>query len=532
MNTYLKPSRFQITFHFGVLMLLSAFSAIAETERELYCSTGDLFHLEPCDPALLQREDLTQFLFLPTGFTSDEKASFIALVDELMDFSSDNDFGLFTIEPFTFLYKDRILYVAAWIPGEDIESSKANFNARLIGTPVRPDELLLKSSSQLIHQEYLNLKSQYPNLKPNNINIIFDTDEGTANATYSGHSIGFDTMGLVNLQKEYIGQTFWHEAGHSTFNWSDEYVEDRLEEINVRILDYLTPLLVVNSDSSSVKDGISSLFSIYDMNFSEILFSGKSNIGFSECPTTVGLAGECGTSAYKEHHDFFNSEGAYFGYGLFKEMEGTIMWGGFFNSDLQLNDMKIFFEGVDPGPNDQLRNAGPLINLPIGIGQVEVMTFDQKKHARYHPTTSYDVEVRWEEVKLGICYLGLIPYPCEKGEKARSVRKNFLAEREIIPLVDSNLNKLASQALPLLCNLLPKFELCQYPYEDLRDSITDFTQHLESPYQKMKVPMPLLGKNHYWRFRTHNGPMCDISCEDNTIEECSDCSGWTNFSSL
>lgn len=534
MQTFQKHTPFGAHLLLGILFLFATLSVEAESiSRELYCSTGDEYGLQLCDTSLLQQKGLKQILFLPTGYTLTEKDDFLHFVRFAKNESSNVHPWETPWSPFTYLHRDKILYIAAWVPGGELESENANFDAKSINNPLRTGNVL-NTDRQLILQEFQNIQSQFPDINPDSIYVAFNTPFGTSNATTSGLLEGFEKTGLVNITRNFIIFTFIHEGGHAFFNWKDEYIESSLENINVRLLDLLSPLIFVNSNPASVTDGINSLLNIYDMNLSELLYSGSSNVALSQCPVTVGLKDQCGTDVYEEHHNHFETEGAYFGRGIFKDNEYNIMddSGLHTHSRPQKEDISIVFDKASPGPNDQLRNAGPLINLPIGIGKVEVLAFDNEKHARFHPTTAYDVEVRWEETQLGICYYGLLPYPCSKGDKAKSFRKTFPATPYNIPIVDSSLNSVVSEVVPILCNLLPEMEFCKSSVDEIRDSITDSVEQFQAPYQKMTVPMPFIGKNHYWRFRTHNGSMCDISCEDDTIEECLNCSGWTNFSPL
>src|SRR5262249_22552750 len=115
----------------------------------------------------------------------------------------------------------------------------------------------------------------------------------TANAappSFTGKPFGVAKATRKDLGNPYV---VTHELAHASMNFLDEYVEQGLEEVNMRSFDVATPLVLFDGSWSSAIKAISNLFGIYSYEISEMLAAnGNVNIALQAYPSTVGPGSE------------------------------------------------------------------------------------------------------------------------------------------------------------------------------------------------------------------------------------------------
>ncbi len=462
-----------------------------------------------------------QILVVPTGYEPTEKAQFFADAESLRLNMSDLPGDTLYSE----VYRDRLLYLAYWVPGGPLSSDTAAFGGAIIEHPIR-DRALTMDQDALYSKVSEIQGAEIPQLAPWAVLTLFNSPDtgATANATppsYTRRSYGIARITAGFLASNYVPT---HEVAHASLSFVDEYVEGGFEDVDIRLFDILTPLALYSGKMASLQAAVGDLLGVYDINVSEILVSGADNMALRQYPATVdsGLP----TETYECEGGFF------FGKGTFHVAGDNIMNGnrvqscaedgfGYTHSLSQARVVDTAFgDGTAGRANDRLRIAGPVGDWALDFGETTtVLIYDGDKNHRWQPTKSYDVQVGWYETVLDICYESGIPYPCLK-EVWKSFQKSVSPTEQVLELKTSKLYGIARTVQNLVCNLglgdLGEIDLCTLTVDQMADAFLP-TLKFYMPYQPVEMALSGSFRTYYWRFRTFNGTYR---------------SGWTGWSSF
>lgn len=475
----------------------------------------------PCTATALADPQKRQLVFFSTGFAADEQEAFFSelhlMIDELVTDLVSNVWSR--------RYASQLLFIGHFSASGPIGSG-ARFDAKVVPQPSRGKALTL--SLEAVYDEVARR-----NLRPSGVLVLFNyffpkTDDVIGNA--APPSFTRRGYGVAKMSRQELVRTprrLTHEMAHATMSFLDEYIEHGLDEVSIRSLDVLTPLLLAGDDWSSTVRAVSDLGAVYDYDFSEVLAdNGADNVTLSRHPSTVTTPGYAAETYDYEH-------GMFFGRGVF-HMRGKNLMNtdrnargaddGFAldHSAAQLRTIATAFDRTPRRPNDRLRAAGPRDNWPFAFGTTtRVLMKDADKLHTFQPTTRYDVQVGWHERVWRTCWTGIFPFPCY-DEVWRT------AEKSLAP-TPLSMNVKASAALGLgtltqkvLCGLGVDeiasddgvFHLCLADLSSLASTLLP-TLSFQLPYQETSVPAQQWMTTYYWRFRTHNAAIT---------------SGWTGWS--
>ncbi len=411
--------------------------------------------------------------------------------------------------------KERWLFIGEFRAGETLASNKAWFNAKVMAHPSRGSFLTIDYDP--VYARCDALKTTYPGLKPFTAGVMYNTPDGepTANATppsFIGKPYG---IAKFTRQDARNGWTATHEFGHSGMDFLDEYVEAGLEDINIRLIDVLSPLLLLNASWSGIMDAIGSLTTVYDIDLSEILAAnGNDNLALSRFPATV-------TPLSYEAYDY--EGGSMFGRGTW-HVKGASLMNGFQNlrgpddhlemrhTQAQQRVVDTMYSGIPGRANNRLRNAGPITGWPLALGtKTKVLMYDADKNHHFQKTQRYTVQVGWNEREWKTCWAWFIPYPCSK-DVWKTAEKTITPTKRTLSFKMSFAYGLGNLTQKLICFLgLGELNLngasVQLCAVDLATLSTSFlpTVDFMTPYQETEVPASQWMTTYYWRFKTDNG---------------------------
>ena len=507
------------------MLLLSTLILVAPPSYRCFDSTH-----APCTQAALADPSKRQLLFLATGFTASEREVFFAevhvMIDQLVGPAVQNVWSR--------RHASDLLFIAQFTASSDVGNANARFGAKVVAQPSRGKALSLALDS--VYAEVARLKAQeLATLRPIGVLVLFDfffpsDDDVIGNAappsfTQKGYGVAkMSRQELINKPRRLS-----HELAHASMNLLDEYVEHGLEDVNIRQLDVLTPLLLLDASWSGALRAVSDLSSLYDWDFSDLLANnGADNVALSRWPATVSTRGFT-----PERYDY--EHGMFFGRGVFHMRGKNLM-----NSDRiargpddgfaldhsasQLRSIATAFDGMPRRPNDRLRAAGPKNGWPLAFGDAtRVMLADPDKLHAFQPTTRYDVQLGWYERDWKTCWAGFVPYPCYE-EVWTTAERQVTPKTQTVKLESSAAFGLAGLVQKILCGAGVDeiksnegvFHLCE---ADLSVTLGTLMPTLvfAAPYQEVTVPARQWMTTYYWRFRTHNAATA---------------SGWTGWSSF
>jgi hypothetical protein len=487
------------------------------------CTRGDG---TSCSRSDLANPWYRQIVILPTGYTDAERNTFWTDFDKIRQGMSNAGSAWSTQK------RNQLLYVGYFVAGGALNTATSTFGGKVAAHPVRG--YALSASSDAVSQKIAAIASaDIPELKPMGVAVLFNTlqDGIAANATTPTllrRSYGIARFTRADLDTPYVAT---HELAHAALNFVDEYVEPGLEEMNIRQLDALTPLLLFDGTWGGFVAAISDMFKVYDYNISEILAgNGNHNVSLSRYPATVYTPGYVQpTYAYEG--------GMTFGRGVFHMAGNNLMNGShvmrgtddgfaYAHTASQQQVIEAAFGAGAQRPNDRLRTAGPKNGWPLEYGSTTtVMMYDGDKLNHFQPTQKYTVEVGWYERNWKTCWdYAFIPYPCYDNIWT-TVQKDVYPSERRVDLRLTTLYGLASLVQSTFCSLgvteIPKpdggvFKMCE---SDLTTVASAFlpTPSLRTPYQSTTVPASQWQTTYYWRFKTWNGAIH---------------SGWTGWSSF
>lgn len=492
--------------------LLSPASLLAS--EQWWCEKWDA---TPCTSVeLADPVHYRQIMILPTGFVFDEEQLFRNEVSRLIRSMSKNPIGVFASSK-----KEQLLYIAQWLPGGELGSPESTFSGAVAQHPIRDKALTLKLDEVVNAVEHFR-SSVFYGADPLGVFVLFNTleEKVTANATppsFLGRSYGIAKVTRADLHGNHIPV---HELAHAALNFVDEYVEAGFENMNVSVLDYLTPLAVFKNGWGGFGQMMGKIFGFYDYRVSEILAAnGSDNVDTSKYPSRVA------TTGYKPNVYEYEG-GMFFGNGTYHDRGKNIMGGGALkrgeddgfdaaHSGSQWQVIEQVFDHPDQAsrPNDRIRNAGPGRGLPSGLGaHSNVMLFDADKHHRFHPTRSYEVQVGWNERDWKVCWkYKVVPYPCYDTRWV-TAQKLVSAKPRTLSLKSTKLYGLAKILQKTMCHMgLDEFKngedtirLCQASLPVVAEMFLP-TFEFPLPYQNVEIPTSQWLTKYQWRFRTNNG---------------------------
>jgi len=477
-----------------------------------------------CSPADLASPAFRQILVMPTGYGEADREAFWGDFEALVSDVS-NAGSVWSTQK-----KDRILYVGYFVGGGALGTPESTFGGAVLPHPIR-DYALSLSLDAVIAKVNSIRASEIPELQPMGVAILFNdsSHQGVDNASppsFVGKSYGIAKLTRGDLGGGYIAS---HALAHAALNFLDEYVEAGFENLSIRSLDVLTPLLVLDASSRGRPRAVAGLLGAYDYHFSEILANnGNDNIATSPMPSTV-------SSPISGPVALPYEGGMFFGRGTFHAAGNNLM-----NSDhVKRADDDGFAFAHSPGQqqlidtafgappyraNDRLRTAGPRDGWPVALGPTTtVLVFDGDKNHQFHPTQRYTVQVGWYERVWATCWRGSLAYACA-APQWRTAEKTIEASARTIDLKSSSLYGL-SNVVQLLCDL-GVMEVPQHDGSDLGPcerallgiaAGVPSTFRFRTPYEEATVPTSQRFTTYYWRFSSHNGYVA---------------SGWTGWSSF
>lgn len=461
-----------------------------------WCLKGDFTECSSTD--LSDPNHKRQVIVFPAGYTANDYQLFRENFEDLLTQNSDT-----RQTPFSEVHKDKILYRGFWLPDGGMDSGDTTFDAAVIDHPIRGLGLTLEQS-QVINK-VTQLKARDSKLKPLAVIVIFNTVEGdiTANASppnFIDQEFGIAKITRGNLSGSYTGM---HELAHAMLGFLDEYVESGFENTDITTYDIWTPF--VTADASWV--GVESWFGVYSLRISDILAdNGNDNISTSKIPSRV---------LPSEKNEYEHQGGMFFGKGTWHDSGNNLMDSSrsFAHSYSQSEVIKqAFIEPSKAGrPNDRIRNAGPAAWFPKFGGNVKAMIFDADKNHRFHPTTSYDIQLIWTERfwsdhrENDRCTNYLVGYLCLKDRK---FEKTVVPIKRYVELDGSKLFGVAKLMQDVICGLgvssLGTIDVCSMSVEDASISFLPTLKFIV-PYQDVGIPADQRLTSYKWRFRTKNG---------------------------
>lgn len=414
--------------------------------------------------------------------------------------------------------RDKILWFGFYTAGGDLGTDQATFKAAISPHPIRGYATNLDQNA--VYQWMEQQRATIPNLKPLAVAVFYNSfqEEVTANAappSVVGKPYGVCKFTRIDLTERgaYVPT---HELAHAGLNFLDEYVEAGFQDSNIRLLDYLTPLVLLDASWRGLSDAIANVMQVYSYQISEILsHNGSDNMTVSRFPATVIGEGYVG-------QDYQYEGGMFFGRGTF-HMRGNNLMNGervmrgaddsfdFAHSPAQQLVIKQAFGEGPQRPNDRLRSAGPNTDWHMSFGSTtRLMTFDADKLHHFQPTRRYDVQIGWYEREWKTCWWGPFPYPCHTDVWR-------VAERSVVP--DNRGITLSLTAGFGLAWLMQRvvcafgineieasggsFKLCEQSLEEISQSYVP-TVTFRLPYQDIDAPAAQMFTTYHWRFRTRN----------------------------
>ncbi|MCC6810630.1 MAG: hypothetical protein IT381_24580 [Deltaproteobacteria bacterium] len=453
-----------------------------------------------------------QVLVFATGYSAEEEATFWSdfngVVTQMTGTAGQNVYSR--------QQKERWLFFGEFRPSSTLASRTALFGAEVIAHPSRGEMLVMKSDDVYARVDQLR-SSGFPYLRPFTASVIFNTFRGTANASppsFIGKPYGTAKFNRGDAQSSWVAT---HEIGHSGMNFLDEYTEWGMEDLSIRSIDVLTPLLLLNASWRGVFDALGSLTTVYDIDLSEILAAdGNDNIALSPFPSTVQPS---------TPEVYLYEGGMMFGRGTW-HMKGKSLMNGFGNlrgpddsisnthTPAQQRVINTMYSGVPGRPNNRLRNAGPIDGWPLAFGsKTRVMLFDSDKHHHFQGTKKYTVQVGWYERQWKTCWAAFIPYPCST-DVWKTAERTVTPERRTVNFKISFAYGLLTLTQDLVCKLGIRevnvggspFQLCSTDLSTISTSLLPAIE-FQMPYQDVDVPASQWMTTYHWRFKTNNGAM-------------------------
>jgi hypothetical protein len=469
-----------------------------------------------CTNADLANPSTRHIVLLPGGFTEEERDAFWSEFDRTVALMT----GPEAKTAWSAQKKSQLIFVGYFVAGGPVNAPDAAFKARIPQHPIRGYATSLDQES--VYQKINEIRATtFSNLAPMAAGVIFNSyQEGTtANASPPGfigkpYGIGKWTRRDLDERGPYLPV---HELAHAGLSFYDEYRERGFEELNIRSMDVLTPLVLFDWTWGGFIRAISDLLSVYDYNLSEILAdSGSENIILSPWRATVATPGQT--------NDYYRYEGGmFFGRGTYHVEGNNVMNGSnaprgpndgfdFAHTGPQQRVVNTAFDGVIRRANDRIRNAGPKSGWKLAMGsETHVMLFDADKNHHWHPTKTYTVQVGWYERNWKVCWAAFIPYPCY-DDVWTTAETTVPAAARSLDLKLSFAYGLLTTTQNVLCavgvNEIPAngqtYKICE---QDLNTIAANFlpTVKFPLPYQDVTVPASQWMTTYWWRFKTDNG---------------------------
>lgn len=507
---------------FKVLALLAlAFAAIPsqaqvnddeeETAPQMWCFKGDGSN---CMPEDLRNKTLSQVLIFPTGYQKTEQIKFYDDFAKVISFMSNTDGSIYAS-----VYKSKMIYIGFWMPGDALGGYGANFAAKIGKHPVRGNAVQLNSND--VYSTIGVLRSRYyKNLRPWAVAVLLNTEQKnvTANATlanFAGRQYGVGRIPRTSLDKPY---TATHEIAHAGLNFLDEYVEEGMENMSLKLVDYATPLAMLDDTWGSWKAAIEDLLDLYDYNISEILAAnGNDNIDTTKYPSRVKTQGYS-PDVYPYESGFFFGRGAFHDRG--KNLMNT-------NRVVRADDdgfayahspsqKRVIKHAIDrtvtaSRPNDRIRAAGPKNDWTQWCGsKTKLLMFDADKNNRLQPTQYYTVQVGWYERNWKTCFAGgFFPYACYDSVWT-TFEKNVYPDTRSFNLANTKIYKAAGVLQEMFCSIgvgeLSGFSgpsFCSMSVDQMAEAYLP-TLSFPVPYQEVEVPASQWMTDYFWRFSSTN----------------------------
>jgi hypothetical protein len=468
-----------------------------------------------CTATHLSNSYYRQIVFMSSGYTDSEGWDFWADFDTFIEKMGNSGTVWSTTK------KDRILYVGYFTGGGALNTPTAAFGGAVLAHPIR-DYALSASNDQVIAKINSIRSSEIPALKPFGVQLILNNfeDNITANAAppnflFANSNYGVAKMNRDDLKNGYIGA---HELGHAALNFLDEYVEQGLENLNIRSFDAATPLVLFNGTWGGFVDAIADLFGVYDYNISEILAgNGNHNITLAKYPSTVHSP-ISPADVYDHEGGFFFGRGTFHARGNNLMNSNRVMRAGddgfaYAHSTPQQKLINTAFGDAAYRANNRLRTAGPKDGWKLALGSsTTVLMYDGDKRNPFHKTQHYVVQVGWWERVWKTCWWTIVPYPCH-DDIWKTAQKTVYPAHRSVDLKASSLYGLANLLQATLCGIgvteIPKpdgtpFQLCVQPLSNVASAFLP-TFKFYTPYEKTTVPASQWMTKYWWRFATHNG---------------------------
>jgi hypothetical protein len=468
-----------------------------------------------CGKAHLANPYYRQIVFMSSGYTDSEGWDFYKDFDIFID-KMGTAGTVWSAQK-----KDRILYVGYFTGGGALNTPTAAFDGAVLAHPIR-DYALSASNQKVISKINAIRSSEIPELKPFGVQLILNSyqDGITANAAppnflFANSTYGVAKMNRKDLESGYIGT---HELAHAALNFLDEYVEEGLENLNIKSFDAATPLVLFDGTWGGFVNAISDLLGVYDYNISEILAgNGNHNIALRAYPSTV-YSPISASQHYKHEGGFFFGRGTYHAAGSNLMNSNRVKRAeddGFAYAHNPAQQMLVntAFGDAAYRANDRLRTAGPKNGWKLALGSsTTVMMYDGDKRNPFHKTSQYVVQVGWWEREWKTCWWTIFPYPCHT-DHWKTAQKTVYPSHRSIDLKSSSLFGLANLVQATLCGVgvteIPKpdgtpFKLCEQPLSNVASAFLP-TFKFYTPYEHTTVPASQWFTKYWWRFATHNG---------------------------
>ncbi len=154
--------------------------------------------------------------------------------------------------------------------------------------------------------------------------------------------------------------------------------------------------------------------------------------------------------------------------------------------------------------NVRIRAVGPVEPWHESAGKTSaVLLFDADKNHPEHPTSGYDVEVRWLRKSWKVCVAGLSPYPCSDTQRM-TFRKRFKPTRQVASIPVEALAEAPVIVRRWFCaiGMEPACRLA-----GVRTPASVFAVdriQLQLPYERIELPATEWFSTYEWRFQSVN----------------------------
>ena len=134
------------------------------------------------------------------------------------------------------------------------------------------------------------------------------------------------------------------------------------------------------------------------------------------------------------------------------------------------------------------------------------MVLDPDKNHPFHPTTSYNVQVGYNELYATFCKMSRWPYasyPCLRTQVRYDYYTEIAPVEDVTAIDESKMWEMGQVFAGLFCDPEDSTtNLCSEDMHDIKDGLGLFDMYL--PYQRISIPIRQPATYYYWSVGTVN----------------------------